>query len=155
MFTKYTSEPEHTWATANVWNVSQEYQFSSVQSLSSVRLFATPWTTAYQASPSITISWNLLKLMSVESVMPSKHLILCCPLFLLSSNFPIIRSFPMSQLFASGGQSIGVLASASVVPLNIQDWFPLRLTGLISLQSKGLSGVFYNTTAQKHQFFGA
>ena len=64
-------------------------------------------------------------------------------------------SFPMSRLFASGGQSIGVSASASVLPINIQDWFPLGLTGLISLQSKGLSRVFSNTTVQKHQFFSA
>ena len=64
-------------------------------------------------------------------------------------------SFPMSQFFASGGQSIGVSASASVLPMNIQDWFPLGLTGLISMQSKGLSRVFFNTTVQKHQFFGA
>ena len=70
-------------------------------------------------------------------------------------SFPTSGSFLMSWLFASGGQSIGVSTSASVLPMNIQDWFPLGLTGLISLQSKGLSGVFSNTTVQKHQFFGA
>ena len=70
-------------------------------------------------------------------------------------SFPASGSFPMSQFFASGGQSIGVLASASVLPMNIQYWFPLGLTGLISLQSKGLSRVFSNTTIQKHQFFSA
>ena len=70
-------------------------------------------------------------------------------------SFPASGSFQMSQLFASGGQSIGVSASGSVLPVNIQDWFPLRWTGLISLQSKGLSGVFSNTTVQKHQFFGS
>ena len=70
-------------------------------------------------------------------------------------SFPASGSFPMSQFFTSGGQSIRVWASASVLPMNIQDWFPLGLTGLISLQSKGLSRVFSNTTAQKHQFFGA
>ena len=70
-------------------------------------------------------------------------------------SFPASGSFPMSQLFASGGQNIGVSASASVLSMNIQDWFPLRLTDLISLQSKGLSRVFSNTTVQKHQFFGA
>ena len=70
-------------------------------------------------------------------------------------SFPASGSFPMSQFFTSGGQSIGVLASASVLPVNIQDWFPLGLTGLISLQSKGLSRVFSNTTDQKHQFFSA
>ena len=90
MFTKYTSEPEHKWATANVWNVSQEYQFSSVQSLSRVRLFATPWIAARQASLFLTISQSSLKLMSIKSVMPSNHLILCCPLFLLPPIPPII-----------------------------------------------------------------
>ena len=70
-------------------------------------------------------------------------------------SFPASGSFPMNQLFASGGQSIGVLALASVLPMNIQGWFPLGLTGLISLQSKGLSSVFSNSTVQKHQSFGA
>ena len=91
---------------------------------------------------------------SLESMMPFNHLILS---FLFSScpqSWPASGSFPRSQLFASGGQSIGVWASASVLPMNIQDWFPLGLTGLI-LQSKGLSRVFSNTTVQKHQFFGA
>ena len=69
-------------------------------------------------------------------------------------SFPASRSFPRSQFLASGGQSIGVSASASVLPMNIQDWFPCGLTGFISLQSKGLSRVFSNTTVQKHQFFG-
>ena len=90
--------------------------------------------------------------MSIESVMLSHHLILCCLLLLLSSSFPSIRVFSNELLFAPGGKSIGV--SATVLPMNIQDWFPLRLTGLISLQSKGLSRVFSNTTIQKHQFFG-
>ena len=76
---------------------------------------ATPWTAACQASLSITISWSLLKLMSSTSVMPSNHLILCCPLFLLPSIFPSIRSFSMSQFFTSSGRSIGVPASASVL----------------------------------------
>ena len=80
-------------------------------------------------------------------------LILCCPLLFLPSIFPSIRSFQMSQHFASGGQNIGVSASASVLPVNIQDWFPLGWTGLISLQSKGLSTVFSNITVQKYQFF--
>ena len=94
----------------------------------------------------------LLKCMSIESVMPSKQLILCRPL-LLPSIFPSIRSFPVSRLFTSGGQSIGASASATVLPMNIQGWFPLGLTGLISLLSKGLSRVFSNTTVQKHKFF--
>ena len=182
-------------------------QFSSVQSPSHVWLFATPWTAAPQASLSITDSQSLLKFMSIESVIPSNHLILChpllllhsifssirvfpnelvlcvrwsgipiffrifwnftvycdphshlilcCPLLLLPSIFPSIRVFPMSQFFVSGGQSFEASASASVLPMNIQNSFLLGLTGLISLQSKGLSRVFSNTTVQKHQFFGA
>ena len=89
-----------------------------VQSLSRVRLFVTPWTAALQASLSFTISQSLLKLMSIESVMPFNHLVSCCPL-LLPSVFPASGSFLMSWLFASGGQSIGV--SASFLPMNIQD----------------------------------
>ena len=130
-------------------------QFSAFQSLSHVQLFVTPWTAAHQASLSTTNCQSLLKLMSIESVMPSNHLILCRPLLLPPSSFPASGSFPMSQFFASGGQSIGVSASASVFPTNIQDWFPLGWTSWISLKSKGLSRVFSNTTVQKHQFFGA
>ena len=215
------------------------HQFSSVQSLSRVWLFATSWIAAGQASLSITNSRSSLRLMSIESVMPPSHLILCRPLILLPSIFPSIRekhhffsesvlhissvqfssvhfsrsvvsdslpphesqhtrppcpppsprvhsdscpsspwchpaisssvipfssclqsfpasgSFPVSQLFASGGQSIGASASASVLPMNIQDWFPLEWTCWISLLSQGLSRVFSNTTVQKHQFFSA
>ena len=120
-----------------------------------VRLFVTPWTAARKASLFFTISWSLLKLMSIESTMPSNQLILCHPLLLLPSIFPASESFPMSQLITSGCQSIGASASASVLPMNIQDWFPLRLTGLISFLSKGASRVFSNTTIWKHQFFGA
>ena len=127
-------------------------QFSSVAQ--SCRLFATPWTAARQASLSIN-SRSLLKLMSIESVMPSNHLTLCRPLLLLPSIFPSIRVFSKGSVLPSGGQSIGVSASASVLPMNIQGWFPLRWTGWISLQSKGLSRVFSITTVQKHQFFGA
>ena len=127
--------------------------FSSVQSLSRVRLFAIPWTAARQASLSITNSRSPPKPMSIESVMPSNYLILCHPL-LLPSIFPASGSFQMSQLFASGGQSIGVSTSTSVLPIKTQDWSPLGWTGWISLQSKGLSRVFSNTTVQKHQFFG-
>ena len=131
------------------------FQFSTVQSLSHVRLFATPWTAACQASLSITNSWSLPKPMCIELVMPSNHLILCCLLLPWPSSFPVSGSFPMSQYFTSGGHSIGVSASASVLPMNIQDWSPLGWTSWISLQSKGLSRVFSNTTLQKHQFFGA
>ena len=103
--------------------------FSSVQVISHIQLFSTPWTAACYASLSITNSRSLLKLMSIESVMPSSH-------------------------FSSSGQNIGASASASVLPMNIQDWSPLGLTGWISLQSKGLSRVYSNTTVQKYQFFG-
>ena len=95
------------------------------------------------------------KLMCVESVMPSSHLILCCPLLLLPQSLPASGSFPMSQLFTWGGPSIGVSASASVLPMKTQDWSPLEWTGWISLQSKGLARDFSSTTVQKHQFFGA
>ena len=117
-------------------------------------IFATPWTEARQASLSFTISQNLLKLMCIDSVMPSSHLILFVPFSCLQS-FPASESFPVSWLFASGDQSIGASGSASVLPVNIQGWFPLRLTDLISLLSKGLSRAFFNTTVQKHQFFNA
>ena len=91
----------------------------------------------------------------IESVMPSNHLILCRPLLLYPQSLPASQSFLMSQLFASGGQSTRVSVSASVLPMNTQDWSPLGWTGWISLQSKGLSSIFSNTTVQKHQFFGA
>ena len=101
------------------------HQFSSVQLLSWVHLFAIPWTTARQASLSITNSRSLLKLMPIESVMPSNHLILCHPFLLPPSIFPQIMFFPMNQFFTTGGQSIEVSASASVLPMNIQNQFPL------------------------------
>jgi len=113
-----------------------------------------PWTAAHQASLSFTISLNLIKFMSSELVLPSNRLILCHAFILITSIFPSIRSFLMSQLFSSGGQSIGATASASVLPMNIHGWFPLGLNGLI-LQSKGLSGVFSSMTIQKHRFFDA
>ena len=125
-------------------------QFSSVQLLSCVRLFATPWIAAGQASLSITNCQSLPKPMSIESVIPSNHLILCRPLLLLPSTFSASGSFAMSQLFATGGQSIGVSASTSILPMNTQDWFPLGWMGWMSLQSKGLSIIFSNTTVQKH-----
>ena len=126
-------------------------QFNSVQSLSYVWLFATPWIAASQGSN----SRSLPKLTSIKSVMPSSHLILCHPLLPLPQSFPASESSPMSQLFAGGGQSTGVSALASVLPMNIHDWSPLGWTGWISMQSKGLSRVFSNTTVQKHQFFSA
>ena len=128
--------------------------FSSVQSLSCVQLFAIPWAAARQTSLSITNSWSLLKLMSIELVMPSNHLILCHPLLLLPSIFPSIRVFSSESVLLIRWPSTGASASASVFPMNIQNWFPLGLTGWISLQSKELSRVFSNTIVQKHQFFG-
>ena len=128
---------------------------SSVQSLSHIRFFVTPWTAACQAFLSVTNSWCLLKLMSIQSVMPSNHLILCRPFSSCLQSFPASESFLMSYFFESGGQSIGVSASASVLLKNIQDWSPLEWTGWISLLPKGLSRVFSNTTVQKHQFFCA
>ena len=119
-----------------------------------VQLFATPWTTACQVHLSFTISQRMIRLMSTESVMLSNHLILCGSLLLLPSIFPCINSFPMSQLFTSIGQCIGASASASVLPMNIQGWFPLELIGLMFLQCKGLSRVFFSTTVWKHQLFG-
>ena len=133
----------------------KQFQFSSVQLLSCVRLFETSWTAARQVSLSITNSRSLPKLMSIESVMPSNISSSVVPLSSCPQSFPASGSFPMSQLFASGGQSIGVSASTSVLPVNTQDWSLLGWTGWISLQSKGLSRVFSNTTVQKHQFFGA
>ena len=98
----------------------QVYQFSSVQSLSRVQLFAMPWTAACQASLFITNSWSLLKLMSIELVIPSNYLILCRPFSSLLQSFPASESFQMSQLFASGGQSTGISASTSVLPMKLE-----------------------------------
>ena len=132
-------------------NIGGSLQFSCSVMSDSV----SPWIAARQASLSITDSRSSLKLTSIESVMPSIHLILCCPLLLLPPISPSIRVFSMSQLFTWGSQSIGVSALASVLPMNTQDWSPLGWTGWISLQSKGLARVFFSTTVQKHQFFGA
>ena len=130
-------------------------KFGSVQLFSRVWLFATPWITAHQATMSTTNSgvypnscpssqW------AHPAISFSDILFSSCP-----QSLPASGSFPMSQFLASGGQSIGVSASESVLPMNTQDWSPLKWTGWISLQSKGLSRVFSNTTVQKHQFFGA
>ena len=120
---------------------------------SHVHLFVTPWTVACQPSLSFAISQSLPKFMSIALVMPSRHLILWRPLLLCPLFFPASGTFPMSQLFASDDQNTGVLASASVLPMSTQGWFPLRMTGLISLLSKGLLGVFSSTTIQRHKFF--
>ena len=130
-------------------------QFSSIQLLSRVRLFATPWIAAHQPSLSITNSRSLPNLKSIKSVMPSSHLILCRPLLLLPPTPPSIRVFSNESTLRMRWPNIGVLTSASVLPVNTQDWSPLGWTGWISFQSKGLSRIFSNTTVQKHQFFGA
>ena len=130
-------------------------QFSSVQFSLSVQLFVTPWTAAARPpcpsptprvhSNSCPLSWWCHLTISSSVVLFSSHL----------QSSPTSRSFPMSQFFTSGGQSIGVSASTTVLPMNIQDWFPLGWTGWVSLQSRGPWRVFSNTTVPKHQFFGA
>ena len=134
---------------------SQDGKFYVLSQFSSVtQLCPTLFSSMDCSTPGVPVFhhlWRLLKLVSIESVMPSNHLVLYCPLLLLPSVFPSIKFFSNeSVLFALCGQSIGVSASASV---NIQDWFPLGWTGWISLQSKGLSRVFSNITVQEHQFF--
>ena len=139
--------PGH-WPTSSKCSV----QFSSVAQ--SCPTFCDPVDCSTPVPLSITNSQSLLKLMSIESVMP----IISSSVVPFSSHlqsFPASGSFQMRQFFTSGGQSIGVSASASVLPMNIQDWFPLGWTGWISLQFKGLSRIFSNTTVQKHQFFSA
>ena len=125
-----------------------------VQSLSHVRLFVTPWTAACQASLSFTISWSLLRVMSIESMMAYNHLILCCSLLLLPAIFPSIRVFFNESVLPIRWPKYWSF-SFSISPSNEgnQDWFPLGWTGWISLLSKGLTRVFSNTTVQKHQFF--
>ena len=123
-----------------------------VQSLSHVCLFATPWTATCQASLSFTISQSLLKLMSIESMMPSNHLILCCLLLLLPLIFPSIRVFSDESALCLRWPNIRTSALASVPPMNTQGWFPLGLTDLISLLSKGLSRVFFSTKIRKHKW---
>ena len=130
-------------------------QFSSVQSLSCVRLFETPWIAARQASLSIINSRSSLKLTSIELVMPSSHLILCHPLFLLPPIPPSIRVFSNESALRMKCPKYWSFSFSISPSKNTQDWSPLEWTGWISLQSKRLSRVFSNTTVQKHQFFGA
>ena len=140
-------------------------QFSSVQSLSHVRLFATPWIAACQASLSITISRSSLRFMSIDAIMDIDAMMsihvsdaiqpshpLSSPSPAAPKSFPASESFPMSQLLAWGGQSTGASALASFLPKKSQGWAPSEWTGWISLQSKGLSRVFSNTSVQKHHF---
>ena len=136
-------------------NISYHSVSVSVQSLSRVRLFATPWTAVHQGSLFIANSWSLLKLMSVESLMPSNHLILCCPLLLPPSAFPCIRVFSNESALCMRRPKYWSF-SFSISPSNEHPGLsPLGWTGWISLQCKGLSRVFSNTTVQKHQFFSA
>ena len=128
--------------------------FSSVQSLSHVRLFATPWIAARQASLSITNSRSSLRLTSIESVMPSSQLILCRPLLLLPPIPPSIRVFSNESTLHIRWPKNWSFSFSSFLPKKSQGWSPSEWTGWISLQSKGLSRVFSNTTVQMHQFFG-
>ena len=125
----------------------------AVQSLNCLQLFVTPLHAAQRVSLPLTISWCFPKFMSIKSVMPSNHLILCLPLLHLPSIFSIIRVFSMSWLCTPRGQCIVASVSASVPSMSIQGWFGLGLTGWISMQSKGLWRIFPSTTVQKHQFF--
>ena len=129
---------------------------SPVESFSHVWLFATSWAAARQASLSITNSRSLLKFMSIMWVIPSNHLILCCPLHLPPSVFPCIRVFSNESVLCIRWPKYWSFSFSIISPwMNIQDWFPLGWTSWISLQSKGLSRVFSNTTVQKHQSFCA
>jgi len=127
----------------------------SDQSLSHVRLFATPWVAAHQASPSITNSHSSLRLSPSSQWCHPAISSSVVPFSSYPQSLPASESFPVRQLFTWGGQSTEVSALASFLPKKSQDWSPLEWTGWISLQSKGLSRVFSNTTVQKHQFFGA
>ena len=135
----------------------QTFKFSYIQFSSVAQWCPTLCDPMNRSMPGLPVnhhSQSSLRLTSIESVMPSSHLILCHPLLLLPPIPPSIRVFPMSQLFAWGGQSIGVSALASFLPKKSQGWSPSEWTGWISLQSKGLSRVFSNTIVRKHQFFG-
>ena len=147
------SQPLGQWDGRPSLSAFRSVRFSSVAQLC-LQLFVNPWTAAHQASLSITNPRILLKLLSIELVMPSNHLILWCPLLFPPSIFPSIRVFSNeSVLHIRWPKVLELQLQLSVLPMNIQDWFPLGLTGCIFLQSKGLSRVFSNTTLQKHQFF--
>ena len=142
------------WMTSCIrWKIGDRKEILITGSLSSVQSHLTLWDPVDCSTPgfaALTNSRSLLKFMSIESVMPSKHLILCRTFASCLQHFPESGSFPVSQFFTSGGQSTGASASASVLPMNIQDRFPLGLSPLISLLSKGFSRVFSNTPVQKH-----
>ena len=135
----------------NLWYI----QFSSFQSLSCVWLFVTPWIAAHQASLSMTNSRSSLKLTSIESVMPSSHLILCRPLLLLPPIPPSIRVFSNESALRMRWPKYWSFSFSIIPSKEMQGWSPSEWNGWISLQSKRLSRVFSNTTVQKHQFFDA
>ena len=128
-------------------------QFSSVAQ--SCPTLCDPMDCSTPGFPAITNSRSLLKFTSMETVMPSNHLVLCHPLLLPPSSFPSIRVFSNESALCIRWPKLGVSVSSSVLPVTIQDRFPLGWTGWVSLQSKGLSRVFCNNTVQKHQFFSA
>ena len=155
----FNSNIKDLWSQITITNmivkILKYYQIRSDQSLSRVQVFTTPWITARQASLSITNSRSSPRLMSIESVMPSSHLILCRPLLLLSPIPPSIRVFSNESTLHMRWPKYWSFSLASFLPKKSQGWSPSEWTGWISLQSKGLSRVFSNTTVQKHQFFGA
>ena len=128
-------------------NVLKIRTFSSVQSLSGIGLFATPWTAAHQASLSITNSRSLFKLMSIELCHPTISSSVV-PFSSCLQSFSASGSFPVSHFFTSGGQSIGVSASASVLPMNSQGWYPLGMTDLITLPPKGLKSLLQHHSSK-------
>ena len=145
------------WRLYHFWDIhikfAEQWSFSTVQSLSHVRLFETPWTAAHQAFLSVINSHSLLKLMSIESVMPSNHLILCHPLLLPPSIFPSIRVFSSESVLCIKWPKYWSF-NFSISPSNeYSELISFRMTGWISLHSKRLSRVFSNTAVQKHQFF--
>ena len=155
----YQSGHEKYWLISCNDNSSDNFliqvQFSSFQLLSRVRLFATPWIAAHQASLFITISQTLLRLMSIESMMPSNHLILGRSLILLPPIPPSLRVFSNESTLHMRWPKYWIFSFSIIPSKKSQGWPPLEWTGWISLQSKGLSRVFSNTTVQKHHFFGA
>ena len=157
MFFSQFSMPPILWPNSNSVDLIRGFPGVVVavfQSPSRVQLFATPWTAAHQAFLCFTISRSLHELMSIELVMPSNNLILCHPL-LLPSIFPSIKVLSNEAAHNITWPKYDASTPVLVLPMNIQCWFPLRLTDLISLLSKGLSRVFSNTTVRKHQFFSA
>ena len=148
-----SDEVDETGAYYSEWSKPEREILSSVQSLSRVRLFVTPWIAARQASLFITSSWSYPNSCPLSWWCHPAISSSVIPFSSCSQSLPASGSFRMSQLISWGGQSTEVSASTSVLPMNTQDWSPLRWTGWISLQSKGLSKVFSNTTVQNHQFF--